>query len=168
MKLHRSRKAAFKNGLKELEATRRAKENHRLTRKISPIGSIVPRLYTTGGMPITNQIIQGDSIQVLNDGPEGWVDLVFADPPFNIGYLYHGYNDELKTEDYLKFSRDWMAAVMRALKPSGSFYLAIGDEYAADLAVIARRGDGSRGLGMVKWGFVPSWLKVIVKLRALA
>ena len=45
-------------------------------------------------MPETNQIIQGDSIAVLNAGPEGWVDLVFADPPFNIGYLYHGYNDE--------------------------------------------------------------------------
>ena len=45
-------------------------------------------------MPDLNQIIQGDSIAVLNDGPEGWVDLCFADPPFNIGYLYHGYDDE--------------------------------------------------------------------------
>ena len=71
---------------------------------------------------------------MLNDGPEGWVDLVFADPPFNIGYLYHGYNDERNDEDYLKFSKDWMQAVHRALKPTGSFYLAIGDEYAADLA----------------------------------
>jgi site-specific DNA-methyltransferase (adenine-specific) len=32
-----------------------------------------------------------------------------------------------------------MAGVQRALKPTGSFYLAIGDEYAADLCVIARR-----------------------------
>ena len=44
-------------------------------------------------MPSTNQILAGDCIQTLNDGPEGWVDLAFADPPFNIGYLYHGYND---------------------------------------------------------------------------
>ena len=40
------------------------------------------------------------------------------------------------------FSEEWMAAVHRALKPSGSFYLAIGDEYAADLCVIARREIG--------------------------
>jgi len=99
-------------------------------------------------MPELNKIIQGDSIQVLNDGPEGWVDLVFADPPFNIGYLYHGYDDRRKHEDYLQFSRDWMAAVKRALKPTGSFYLAIGDDYAADLCVIARR---ELGLVMRNW-----------------
>ncbi|MCC6423079.1 MAG: site-specific DNA-methyltransferase [Phycisphaerales bacterium] len=99
-------------------------------------------------MPDINQIIQGDSIQILNDGPEGWVDLVFADPPFNIGYLYDGYDDRRKHEDYLKFSKDWMAAVQRALKPTGSFYLAIGDDYAADLCVIARR---ELGLVMRNW-----------------
>jgi len=32
-----------------------------------------------------NQIVLGDSVKILNDAPEGWVDLVFADPPFNIG-----------------------------------------------------------------------------------
>lgn len=46
-----------------------------------------------------NTIICGDCIKTLNNGPAGWVDLVFADPPFNIGYLYHGYDDRLK--------RDW-------------------------------------------------------------
>ncbi len=90
-------------------------------------------------MPNTNQIIHGDSISILNEGPEQWVDLVFADPPFNIGYLYHGYNDRRNDADYLKFSHDWMSAVHRALKPTGSFYLAIGDEYAAELCVTAKR-----------------------------
>ena len=102
------------------------------------LGGIRPTLYTASGMPNTNQIIQGDSIKTLNEGPEAWVDLVFADPPFNIGYLYDGYNDERKTDDYLNFSRDWMKAVKRSLKPNGSFFLAIGDDYAADLCVIAR------------------------------
>jgi site-specific DNA-methyltransferase (adenine-specific) len=81
------------------------------------------------------------------------VDLVFADPPFNIGYLYHGYDDRLKTEDYLKFSTDWMAAVKRALKPNGSFYLAIGDEYAADLCVIARRQLGFTLRSWIIWHY---------------
>ncbi|MDP9174699.1 MAG: site-specific DNA-methyltransferase [Planctomycetota bacterium] len=95
-----------------------------------------------------NQIIQGDCIKTLNEGPQGWVDLVFADPPFNIGYLYHGYDDTRKYEDYLEFSTDWMRAVQRALKPNGSFYLAIGDEYAADLCVVARR---ELGLNLRNW-----------------
>ncbi|HZL36463.1 MAG TPA: site-specific DNA-methyltransferase [Tepidisphaeraceae bacterium] len=104
-------------------------------------------------MPDTNQIIQGDSIKVLNDGPEGWIDLVFADPPFNIGYLYHGYDDRRKMEDYLKFSEDWMRAVHRALKPTGSFYLAIGDDYAADLCVIAKRQIGFNMRNWIIWHY---------------
>jgi site-specific DNA-methyltransferase (adenine-specific) len=104
-------------------------------------------------MPDPNQIIQGDSIKILSDGPEGWVDLVFADPPFNIGYLYHGYNDERNDEDYLNFSRDWIKAVHRALKPTGSFYLAIGDEYAADLCVIAKREAGFYLRNWIIWHY---------------
>jgi site-specific DNA-methyltransferase (adenine-specific) len=104
-------------------------------------------------MPEANQIIQGDSIKVLNEGPEGWVDLVFADPPFNIGYLYHGYNDHRNDDDYLKFSEEWIKAVHRALKPTGAFYLAIGDEYAADLCVIARRQAGFHLRNWIIWHY---------------
>src|SRR5579862_6222836 len=136
MKLTEARKRAFHKGLKSL------------TCRAASVGAIRPRLYNPAGMPTTNQIVSGDSIKVLNDDPEGWVDLVFADPPFNIGYLYKGYNDERNTDDYLKFSKDWMSAVKRALKPTGSFYLAIGDDYAADLCVIARR---ELGLNLRSW-----------------
>jgi site-specific DNA-methyltransferase (adenine-specific) len=143
------RKLAYINGFEQIKRTARAK----VARDASTVGSITPALYNPRGMPETNQIVQGDCIKVLNDGPEAWVDLVFADPPFNIGYLYHGYNDQRKTEDYLKFSHDWMQAVHRALKPSGSFYLAIGDEYAADLAVIARRQIGFHLRNWIVWHY---------------
>jgi len=113
-----------------------------------------PALYNKSEpMPEVNQIVAGDCIKTLNEGPEEWVDLVFADPPFNIGYLYHGYDDRLKTEDYLKFSEDWMRAVYRALKPTGSFYLAIGDDYAADLCVIARRKIGFHMRNWIIWHY---------------
>src|SRR3954466_11053030 len=102
------RKRAFEQGLTTI---RKPRTQTSASRKSDKIGSIRPSLYNARGMPDTNQIINGDSIKILNDGPEGWVDLVFADPPFNIGYLYHGYNDELKADHYLKFSKDCMAAV---------------------------------------------------------
>src|SRR3954469_17372551 len=141
------RKLAYVNGFEQVK--RRAK----LARKPTTVGAIRPSLYNQQRMPETNQIVTGDCIQVLNDGPEGWVDLVFADPPFNIGYLYHGYNDKRNTDDYLAFSKDWMRAVHRALKPTGSFYLAIGDEYAADLAVIARRQIGFHMRNWIIWHY---------------
>ena len=92
-----------------------------MSRATGPVGAIRPALYNPAGMPNTNLIIQGDSIEELNKQPQGWVDLVFADPPFNIGYLYHGYNDEKDIDEYVDWSEKWMSAVYRALKPTGSF-----------------------------------------------
>ncbi|MDB5295804.1 MAG: yhdJ 1 [Phycisphaerales bacterium] len=46
-----------------------------------------------------------------------------------------------------------MSAVHRALKPNGSFYLAIGDEFAADLAVIARRQVGFTLRNWIIWHY---------------
>ena len=140
------RKRAFNEGLKKLR-------RRRLSQQGRSICAIHPRLYTPAGMIEPNQILCGDSIQLLNQGPEGWIDLAFADPPFNIGYLYDGYDDRRKTADYLKFSKDWMSAVHRALKPTGSFYLAIGDDYAADLCVIARREIGFYLRNWIIWHY---------------
>jgi DNA modification methylase len=95
-----------------------------------------------------NTIVLGDCIAGLNGLAEGSVDLVFADPPFNIGYDYDVYRDELESNEYLAWSREWISAVYRALKPTGTFWLAIGDEYAAELKIESQR-----------IGFIPrSWV----------
>jgi DNA modification methylase len=141
------RKLAFKKGLTKLKQARK------VARRRGTICAIRPRLYNPLGMPETNQIIQGDSIQILNEGPEGWVDLVFADPPFNIGYLYHNYDDKKDVDEYVEWSEKWMRAVHRALKPTGSFYLAIGDEFAADLCYVARRKIGFHMRNWIIWHY---------------
>ncbi|HOK95830.1 MAG TPA: DNA methyltransferase [Anaerohalosphaeraceae bacterium] len=83
-----------------------------------------------------NTIICGDCITVLNGVTEPFADLVFADPPFNIGYPYDKYHDKVETNNYLAWTRDWMAACVHVLKPHGSFYIAIGDDYAAHVRII--------------------------------
>lgn len=83
-----------------------------------------------------NKILCGDCVDLLNKAREPFADLVFADPPFNIGYQYDQYDDTLKKDKYLHWTRDWMAACVSVLKPHGSFYIAIGDEYAAHIRLI--------------------------------
>jgi DNA modification methylase len=85
------------------------------------------------------QIHQGDCLAGLAEVPDGSVDLAFADPPFNIGYEYDEYDDRLESEKYLQWSGQWMRQVHRVLKPSGTFWLAIGDEYAAELKMEAQQ-----------------------------
>lgn len=86
-----------------------------------------------------NTILQGDCIQEMNRLDAGSIDLVFADPPFNIGYDYDVYTDALPFQQYLSWSGEWMQAVQRVLNRNGTFWLAIGDEYAAELKVEARK-----------------------------
>lgn len=87
----------------------------------------------------TNTITCCDCLEGMAQLPDGSIDLVFADPPFNIGYSYDSYHDQRTAEDYLKWSEDWMRQVYRILKPDGTFWLAIGDDFAAELKVLATR-----------------------------
>ena len=86
-----------------------------------------------------NNIYEGSCIEGLEKVAPGSVDLVFADPPFNIGYEYDVYHDARAADEYLDWTRKWIGGVKRVLKPNGTFWLAIGDEYAAELKLIAQR-----------------------------
>ncbi|VTT96730.1 modification methylase : DNA methylase N-4/N-6 domain protein OS=Pirellula staleyi (strain ATCC 27377 / DSM 6068 / ICPB 4128) GN=Psta_0519 PE=4 SV=1: N6_N4_Mtase [Gemmataceae bacterium] len=79
-----------------------------------------------------DEVITGDCIETLGALPAGCADLVFADPPFNIGYQYDVYDDRRAKADYLAWTDRWLAAAARVLSPTGSLFLAIGDEYAAE------------------------------------
>ena len=104
-------------------------------------------------MRISHGIHCGDCITGMKSMPNGCADLVFADPPFNIGFKYDKYKDSRPDQEYLDWSRDWMREVHRVLKPDGSFWLAIGDKYAADLKTIAHRELGFSMRNWVIWHF---------------
>lgn len=84
-----------------------------------------------------NQILAGDCIEVMNSLPEGSVDLIFADPPYNLqlkGELHRPDNSRVDAVDdhwdqfssfaaYDKFTRDWLKAARRLLKPDGAIWV---------------------------------------------
>jgi len=94
-----------------------------------------------------DKIICGDCIEVLNEIAQPFADLIFADPPFNIGYKYDKYYDKVKKKNYIAWTKDWITVCKKVLKPYGSFYIAIGDEYAANVKIIA----DELGLFMRNW-----------------
>jgi modification methylase len=85
----------------------------------------------------TNVILRGDCIELMNSLPENSVDLIFADPPYNMqlgGELHRpdnsrvdGVDDEWDRFDnfgaYDKFSRAWLKAARRILKDTGSLWV---------------------------------------------
>ena len=98
-----------------------------------------------------NQIHNRDCIEGLAELPAGSIDLAFADPPFNIGYQYDVYEDKKAADEYLDWTRKWGAGVHRALKPNGTFWLAIGDDFAAELKLIFQRELGFTCRSWVLW-----------------
>lgn len=94
-----------------------------------------------------NHVHQGDCVKLLGQCEAPFAELVFADPPFNIGYEYDEYEDTVEHEHYVAWTESWIRACTRVLKPHGSFYIAIGDEYAAEVRYIAR----DAGLHLRNW-----------------
>jgi len=72
----------------------------------------------------TDKVILGDAIEALSTIPNESVDLIFADPPYNIGKNFNGLKDKWESdEEYLKWCYQWLDLCVKKLKPNGSFYV---------------------------------------------
>ncbi len=102
-------------------------------------------------LPQPNQIITGDCLQLMATWPKESMDLIFADPPYNIGFTYDQYKDKLEDEKYVAWTQDWIHQCARLLKPSGSMYILIGDEYVAEARVILKKLEKQGQLFFRNW-----------------
>ena len=70
------------------------------------------------------KLYRGDCLEILGGVEDATVDLVFADPPFNLGKDYgDGIKDSLTEDKYLDCCGGWITECMRVLKPGGAFFL---------------------------------------------
>ena len=84
-----------------------------------------------------NKIIHGNSINVLHDLPINSVDLVFADPPYNLQLNNELYRPDLTAvdgvqedwdkfgsfKDYDRFTIEWLSLIRTVLKPNGTLWV---------------------------------------------
>ncbi|GIT91494.1 methyltransferase [Jannaschia pagri] len=82
-------------------------------------------------------ILAGDCVAAMDALPEASVDLIFADPPYNLqlrGDLHRPDNSKVDAVDdhwdqfdtfaaYDRFTRDWLRAARRVLKPNGAIWV---------------------------------------------
>jgi len=85
-------------------------------------------------------IVTGDCVELLAAMPAASVDLVVADPPYNIGVDYGDGRraDELPAAAYAGAVRAWMAAIERALSPTGTLWIVCDAAYGSvfDQAIV--------------------------------
>ena len=71
-----------------------------------------------------HKIIYADALEALKTLPDNSVDLIFADPPYNIGKNFNGKIEKWDTEEsYLEWCYEWLDLCIQKLKPNGSFYV---------------------------------------------
>ena len=71
-----------------------------------------------------HQIIHGDVLTSLRSLESESVDLIFADPPYNIGKLFGDFKDVWSSEkEYVEWCYKWLELCIKKLKPTGSLYV---------------------------------------------
>ncbi len=101
-----------------------------------------PELYqqlfgfdTLGSRPLCARknglLFQEDSIAFLKQLPENSIDMIFADPPYNIKKA--DWDKFESQEQYIQWSLQWIREAARILKPEGSLFICGFTEVLADL-----------------------------------
>ncbi len=72
-----------------------------------------------------DRIYHGDALAVLNEAIEDEsIDLIFADPPYNIGKRFANFVDQWPSEkDYAEWCHSWIDLCVQKMKPTGSMYV---------------------------------------------
>lgn len=87
-----------------------------------------------------HKIIHGDALETLKTIPDNSVDLIFADPPYNIGKNFNGHIEKWKTEEaYLEWCYEWLDLCIKKLKPNGSFYVMTATQFMPYFDIFLRK-----------------------------
>lgn len=69
-------------------------------------------------------LFHGDAPKVLRALPDRSVDLIFLDPPYNIGKRFEEFHDKWPSnEAYIQWCQQWLEQCLRVLSKTGSLYL---------------------------------------------
>jgi DNA modification methylase len=93
-------------------------ECRRLEKKLMRIDRAIP------DPALINKTILGDTLQVIDNLPESFADLIIIDPPYNLSKDFSGLKfRKMKETDYLDYLRSWFPKVVSCLKSNGSLYI---------------------------------------------
>ena len=102
---------------------------------------------------IEQRVILGDALQEMQKLETASVDLIVADPPYNLGKDYGNNHDIKGFDDYLAFSKQWLSEACRLLKPNGTIYVFMGFRFISYLYNILDRDLGMFFNGWIVWHY---------------
>jgi site-specific DNA-methyltransferase (adenine-specific) len=78
---------------------------------------------STPAYPLRQEILHGDTLDILPTLADATVQIVLADPPYNIGKDFGNTSDKQPMDTYLAWTDRWVAECLRVLKPNGTLFI---------------------------------------------
>jgi site-specific DNA-methyltransferase (adenine-specific) len=99
------------------------------------------------------KIFQGNAIQKMQEFKSNSVDLIIADPPYNLGKDYGNDSDVRNFEEYIKFTKMWTEEASRILKKSGTIYVFMGFRFISYLYNILEKENSLNFINWICWHY---------------
>ena len=97
--------------------------------------SLASKKVLNKNLPSKNTIIHGDALIEMRKIPTATVDVIIADPPYNIGKDFGNNKDKKDIEEYVGWCKVWIDEGLRCMKPDGTMFIYGFSEILAHLAV---------------------------------
>ncbi len=99
------------------------------------------------------KIICGDCTSELKFIENNSVDLIIADPPYNVGKDYGNNSDNQSFDDYIEFTKTWLTQCHRILSDTGTIYVFVGFRYISYLYQFLEKDLGMNFINWVSWHY---------------
>lgn len=99
------------------------------------------------------KIILGDALSEMQKIKSNSVDLIIADPPYNLGKDYGNGSDSQNFEDYILFTKKWTKEASRILKQTGTIYVFMGFRFISNLYQILQENNNLLFVNWICWHY---------------
>lgn len=85
-----------------------------------------------------DQVLNVDALEAIPNIPDNSIDLIVADPPYNLGKDYGNDSDKRESKEFLVWTEQWLDLVIPKLKDTGSLYIFATWRYSPEIFVFLK------------------------------
>lgn len=89
-------------------------------------------------MDFTDKVFNTDALEGMRLLPDESIDLIVADPPYNLGKDYGNDSDKQKSQEFLRWTENWLNIAISKLKSTGSLYIFTTWRYSPEIFVFLK------------------------------
>lgn len=95
----------------------------------------------------------GNAIDLFKSINNETIDLIIADPPYNLNKNYGNTSDNFSFDEYIDFTRQWIFEAVRVLKPNGTLYVFMGFRFISYLYTILEQENNMNFINWICWHY---------------